>query len=86
MHLSTSRTIRRPFLDVIPCDYVGMVCAMTGSNRERRLQIATWNFSGLCILTETKGDRGSVSKVIAGQQSWEEDSSVHVDGYKWPRT
>ena len=36
--------------------------ALEGSNRERRLRVATWNFSGLCSERNTKGDRGSVGK------------------------
>ena len=59
-----------------------------GRERERRLRVATWKFSGLgseCkqeeigeLLTENSID------VVADQESWErEDTRIEVEGYKW---
>ena len=64
------------------------VKALRGKERERRLRVATWNFSGLGserkqteigeLLTKNSID------VVAGQESWErEDTRIEVEGYKW---
>ena len=64
------------------------VKALGGRERERRLKVATWNFSGLGserkqeeigeLLTKNSID------VAAGQESWErEDTRIEVEGYKW---
>ena len=52
------------------------------------LRIGTWNFAGLCSERKQKEVGQAVEKlnldVVAGQESWERDSSVvSVDGYKW---
>ena len=62
--------------------------ALGGRERERRLRVATWDFSGLGserkqneigeLLTKNSID------VVAGQESWErEDTRIEVEGYKW---
>ena len=46
-----------------------------------------WNVSELCSEHKQKevGEMLQVNEidVVAGQQSWEEDSTINVDGYKW---
>ena len=64
------------------------VKALGGRERERRLRVATWDFSGLGserkqneigeLLTKNSID------VVTGQESWErEDTRIEVEGYKW---
>ena len=47
--------------------------ALEGSNRERRLRVATWNFSGLCSERKQKEIGEVLAKnnidVVAGQES-----------------
>ena len=61
---------------------------MCRNKRERRLRVATWNFSGLSSERKQKEDGGLLVKnnidVVAGQESWEsEDTRIEVEGYKW---
>ena len=64
------------------------VRALGGSVRDRRLRVATWNFSGLGSERKQKEigevlDKNSID-VAAGQESWEkEDTKIAVEGYKW---
>ena len=56
--------------------------------REKRLRVATWNFSGLCSERKQKEVRKLLVDnnidIVAGQESWEkEDSKIEVEGYKW---
>lgn len=56
--------------------------------RERRLRVATWNFSGLCSDRKQKEVEELLHKlnldVVAGQESWEKEGTiVSVEGYKW---
>ena len=62
--------------------------ALGGSVRDRRLRIATWNFSGLGSERKQKEIGEVLNKnsidVVAGQESWEkEDTKIAVEGYKW---
>ena len=63
------------------------VRALGGSVRDRRLRVATWNFSGLGSDHKQKEiggvlDRNSID-VVAGQKSGEkEDAKIGVEGYK----
>ena len=62
--------------------------AVLESKRERRLRVATWNFSGLCSERKQKEVGKVLAKnnidIVAGQESWEkEDSRISVEGYKW---
>ena len=55
---------------------------------ERKVRVATWNFSGICSQRKQKEVAGVLVKnnidVCAGQESWEkEESKISVDGYKW---
>ena len=64
--------------------------ALGGSKRERRLRVATWNFSGLGSERKQKEVEELLAKnnidVVAGQESWErEDTRIEVEGYKWFR-
>ena len=64
------------------------VKALRGRERERRLRVATWNFSGLGSEHKQKEIRELLTKnsidVVAGQESWErEDTRIEVEGYKW---
>ena len=57
------------------------------SKRERRLHVATWNFSGLCSERKQKEVGEVLAKnnidIVAGQESWEkEDTRISVEGYK----
>ena len=59
-----------------------------GDKKERRLRVATWNFSGLCSERKQKEVGELLAKnnidIVAGQESWEkEDSRINVEGYKW---
>ena len=61
---------------------------LVGNKRERRLRVATWNFSGLCSDRKQKEVGELLVKhnldVVAGQESWEkEESRIEVEGYKW---
>ena len=58
------------------------------TKRERRLRVATWNFSVLCSDRKQKEFGELLVKhnldVVAGQESWEkEETRIAVDGYKW---
>ena len=58
---------------------------MLAGNRQERMRVGTWNFSGLCS-ERKQGELLQVNNidVVAGQESWEkEDSRINVDGYKW---
>ena len=62
-----------------------------GRERERRLRVATWNFSGLGSECKQKEVGELLTKnsidVVAGQESWErKDTRIEVEGYKWPRS
>ena len=62
--------------------------ALGGRERERRLRVATWNFSGLGSEHKQKEIGELLTKnsidVVAGQESWErEDTRIEVEGYKW---
>ena len=59
--------------------------ALAGNIRERRLRVATWNFSGLGSERKQKEvEELLVRNNIAGQESWErEDTRIEVEGYKW---
>ena len=64
------------------------VKALKGRERERRLRIATWNFSGLGRERKQKEIGELLTKnsidVVTGQESWErEDTRIEVEGYKW---
>ena len=60
---------------------------LAGNRKKRKLRVGTWNFSGLCSERKQKevGELLQVNNidVVAGQESWEEDSRIDVDGYKW---
>ena len=61
---------------------------LVGNKWERRLRVATWNFSGLCSDRKQKEVGELLAKhnldVVAGQESWEkEESRIEVEGYKW---
>ena len=58
---------------------------VNGFKRERKLRIATWNFSGLCSEQKQKEVGELLKKVnldiVAGQESWEKEGKViAVDG------
>ena len=63
------------------------VKALGGRDRERKLRVVTWNFSGLG--RERRQEIGELSRknsidVVAGQESLErEDTRIEVEGYKW---
>ena len=61
------------------------VKALGGRERERRLRVATWNFSGLGSERKQKEIGELLTKnSIDGQKSWErEDTRIEVEGYKW---
>ena len=64
------------------------VKTLGGRERERRLRVATWNFSGLGSERKQKEIGELLTKnsidVVAGQESWErEDTRIEVEGYKW---
>ena len=64
------------------------VKALGGRERERRLRVATCNFSGLGSERKQKEIGELLTKnsidVVAGQESWErEDTRIEVEGYKW---
>ena len=59
-----------------------------GNKRERKLRVATWNFSGLGSERKQKEVEELLAKnnidVVAGQESWErEDTRIEVEDYKW---
>ena len=64
------------------------VKALGEHKKDRRLRVATWNFSGLGSERKQKEvgellDRNNID-VVAGQESWEkEDTRIDVEGYKW---
>ena len=66
----------------------GRVKEVNGFKKERKLRIATWNFSGLCSERKQK-EVGELLKklnldIVAGQESWEKEGKViAVDGYTW---
>ena len=55
------------------------VKALGGRERERRLRVATWNFSGLGSECKQKEIGGLLTKnsidVVAGQESWEREDT-----------
>ena len=62
--------------------------ALVRTKRERRLRVATWNFSGLCSDRKQKEVEELLAKynlyVVAGQESWEKaETRIDVEGYKW---
>ena len=61
------------------------VKAFGGRERERRLRVATWNFSELGSEHKQKEIGEFLTKnSIHGQESWErEDTRIEVEGYKW---
>ena len=66
----------------------GKVKALGGNKGERRLRVATWNFSGLGSERKQKEVEELLAKnnidVVAGQESWErEDTRIEAEGYKW---
>ena len=68
----------------------GKVKALGGNKRERRLRVATWNFSGLGSECKQKEAEELLAKnnmdVVAGQESWErEDTRIEVEGFGKPR-
>ena len=73
----------------VDVDLVGRKAkAMVRNKRERKLRLATWNFSGLCSDRKQKEIVELLVKhnldVVAGQESWEkEDTRIDVEGYKW---
>ena len=68
--------------------------ALVRNKQERKLRLATWNFSGLCSDRKQKEIGELLAKhnldVGVGQESWEkEEIRIDVEGYKWfrkPRT
>ena len=61
---------------------------VSGNKCERRLNVGTCNFSGLCSQHKQKEVSDVLNKlgmdIVAGQESWEKvESSVVVSGYKW---
>ena len=73
----------------VDVDLVGSKAkALVRNKRERKLRVATWNFSGLCSDCKQKEIGELLAKhnldVVAGQESWEkEETRIHVEGYKW---
>ena len=73
----------------VDVDLVGRKAkAMVRNKRERKLRLATWNFSGLCSDRKQKEIGELLAKhnldVVAGQESWEkEETRIDVEGYKW---
>ena len=64
------------------------VKALGGSERERRLRVATWIFSGLGSGCKQKEIGELLTKHniddAAGQESWErEDTRIELEDYKW---
>ena len=62
--------------------------ALVRNKRERKLRLATWNFSGLCSDRKQKEIGELLAKhnldVVVGQESWEkEETRIHVEDYKW---
>ena len=68
-------------------DSVSLKTTVLALKMRKQLRLATRNVSGLCseatqneiyeLLTCTSID------IVAVQESWEKDSKIHVDGYKW---
>ena len=56
--------------------------AASGSKRERRLRMGTWNFAGMCSERKQKEVVAKLNlDVVAGQESLEKDGfTVNVDG------
>ena len=73
----------------VDVDLVGRKAkTMVRNKRERKLRLATWNFSGLCSDRKQKEIGELLAKhnldVVAGQESWEkEETRIDVEGYKW---
>ena len=74
----------------VDVDLVGsMAKALVRTKRDRRLRVATWNFSALCSDRKQKEVGELLAKhnldVVAGQESWEkEETRIDVEGYnKW---
>ena len=71
----------------VDVDLVGSK-AKVRNKQERKLRLATWNFSGLCSDRKQKEIGELLAKhnldVVAGQESWEkEETRIDVEGYKW---
>ena len=61
--------------------------ALVRNKRERKLRLATWNFSGLCSDRKQKEIGELLAKdnldVVASQESWEnEETRINVDGWE----
>ena len=73
----------------VDVDLVGSKAkALARNKQERKLRVATWNFSGLCSDRKQKEIGELLAKnnleVVAGQESWEkEETRRAVEGYKW---
>ena len=62
--------------------------ALVRNKQERRLKVATWNFSGLCCDRKQKEIGELLAKhnldVVVGHESWEKkETRIDVEGYKW---
>ena len=71
----------------VDVDLVGSKAkALVRNKQERKLRLATWNFSGLCSDRKQKKIGELLEhnlNVVAGQESWEkEETRIHVEGYK----
>ena len=58
------------------------------NKQERKLRLATCNYSGLCSDRKQKEIGELLAKhnldVVAGQESWEkEETRIDFEGYKW---
>jgi hypothetical protein len=74
--------------EVEPVDVTAVSTKMKEVQGERKLRIATWNFSGLSSERKQKEVSEILNRlkldIVAGQESWEkEGTSISVDGYKW---
>ena len=73
----------------VDVDLVGSKAkALVRNKQERKLRLATLNFSGLCSDRKQKEIGELLVKhnldVVVGQESWEkEETRIHVEGYKW---
>ena len=72
----------------VDVDLVGSKAkTLVRNKRERKLRLATWNFSELCSDRKQKEIGELLAKhnldVVAGQESWEkEETRIDVEGYK----
>ena len=72
----------------VDVDLVGSkVKRLVGNKRERRLRVASWNFTGLCSDCKQKEVGELLEKhnldVVAGQESWRKKTRIEVEGYNW---